>query len=126
MPTRLSRPLALLLLALGATARADDSMESDRVKSTLRDMDKTSTWYHDDLFGEFAGFRYYAQKRYAEALHYFEGPASPAARQRRAVRWRRHGAPILARAEAIFPSGSDTSAQKEFCRAPVVSENIAS
>jgi TPR repeat protein len=47
-------------------------MESDRVKSTLRDMDKTSTWYHDDLFGEFAGYRYYAQKRYAEALHYFE------------------------------------------------------
>jgi len=69
---RIGRPLALLLLALAATAQADDSMESDRVKSTLRDMDKTSTWYHDDLFGEFAGFRYYAQKRYAEALHYFE------------------------------------------------------
>jgi TPR repeat protein len=62
----------LVLLALVGRSHADDPMDSDRVKEALRDMDMTSTWYHDDLFGEYAGFRRYAQKQYQDALHYFE------------------------------------------------------
>jgi len=63
-------PLVFVLLI--GRAQADDSMDSDRVKDALRDMGRTSTWYHDDLTGEYLGFKYYAQKRYPEALHYFE------------------------------------------------------
>jgi hypothetical protein len=47
-------------------------MESERVKKTLSVMEMASTWYHDDLLGEFTGFSYYARKRYVDALHYFE------------------------------------------------------
>ena len=67
-----AQPLAVLLLVLAASTHAADSVESERVRKALRDMDKITVWYHDDLFGEFAGFRCYAQKRYADALHYFE------------------------------------------------------
>jgi TPR repeat protein len=69
----MNRPFIIFLfLAPAILARADDSLERDRAKAILRDMQSTSTWYHDDLFGQFAGFRYYAQHRYADALHYFE------------------------------------------------------
>ena len=69
----MNRPLMIFLfLAPAILARADDSLDSDRAKSILREMQSISTWYHDDLFGEFAGFRYYAQHRYADALHYFK------------------------------------------------------
>jgi hypothetical protein len=47
-------------------------MESERVKKTLSVMELASTWYHDDLLGEFTGFSYYSRKRYVDALHYFE------------------------------------------------------
>jgi hypothetical protein len=50
----------------------DTAIDSDRVKAILRDVEKTTTWYHDDLFGEFTGFQYYARHRYADALHYFK------------------------------------------------------
>jgi hypothetical protein len=69
---RVGQPVALFLLLLATSAPAEDSMESERVRKTLHVMDNAATWYHDDLFGEFAGFSYYARKRYADALHYFE------------------------------------------------------
>jgi hypothetical protein len=62
----------LASLLATATCVADESMNSDRVRHMLRDMQSTSTWYHDDLFGEFSGFQFYAQHRYAQAMHYFE------------------------------------------------------
>ena len=64
--------IALVFVLLVGRSQADDSMGSERVKDALRDMGRTSTWYHDDLTGEYLGFKYYAQKRYAEALRYFE------------------------------------------------------
>jgi hypothetical protein len=66
------------LVAVGAVlvslcVHADDaSMDNDRVKAILRDMQNTSTWYHDDLAGEFAGFENYARGRYADTLRYFK------------------------------------------------------
>jgi hypothetical protein len=61
------------LVASAFLAHADGTaIDSDRVKAILRDMENTSTWYHDDLFGEFTGFQYYARHRYADALHYFK------------------------------------------------------
>lgn len=70
MRPRLLVPLALLVLV--ARAQAGDSMDSERVKEALRYMQNASTWYHDDLFGEYAGFQHYARKDYPEALRYFE------------------------------------------------------
>ena len=62
----------LAFLLLFGRSQADDSMDSERVRDALHDMEMTSTWYHDDLFGEYAGFQHYAQKQYKDALHYFE------------------------------------------------------
>jgi hypothetical protein len=65
--------MTVFLTAVTVLARADGTaIDSDRVKTILRDMENTSTWYHDDLFGEFAGFQHYARHLYADALHYFE------------------------------------------------------
>jgi len=66
-------PFGLLLAACVIGLHAEnDPMNSERVRAIMRHMEKTSTWYHDDLFGEFSGFRFYARHRYADALHYFK------------------------------------------------------
>jgi hypothetical protein len=53
--------IALVFVLLVGRSQADDSMDAERVKDALRDMGRTSTWYHDDLAGEYLGFKYYAQ-----------------------------------------------------------------
>lgn len=66
--------LGLLVLAMASvTALADeDPLNDPGVQKTLRGMAEASTWYHPDLFGEFAGFRSYAHRDYQGAFKYFE------------------------------------------------------
>jgi hypothetical protein len=60
-------------LALAATeANDDDPMNDPTVQKTLRAMNDASTWYHPDLFGEFAGVKRYVSKNYRDAMKYFE------------------------------------------------------
>lgn len=54
------------------TPSSDDPLNDPVVQKTLRGMNDASTWYHPDLFGEFAGMRRYAHHSYADALKYFE------------------------------------------------------
>jgi hypothetical protein len=58
----------------GATDKpaADDPLNDPMVQKTLRAMSDASTWYHPDLFGEFAGMRHFAHHDYKGALKYFE------------------------------------------------------
>ena len=42
------------------------------MQKMLRAMNDASTWYHPDLFGEFAGVKRYVNKNYADAMKYFE------------------------------------------------------
>lgn len=42
------------------------------IERTLTAMNKTSTWGHPDLFGEFAGMRLYSAGHYAAAIKYFK------------------------------------------------------
>ncbi len=75
MPALTKRRLCLAAVTCGLAliAHADDgSMTNPHARKVLRAMERTSTWYHDDLFGEYAGFQRYARHQYAEALHYFE------------------------------------------------------
>ncbi len=67
------------MFALGAvvTAHADDGamkdpMKDPEIQATLRAMNDASTWYHPDLFGEYAGVRRYAHGNYQGALKYFK------------------------------------------------------
>ena len=63
----------LALISLAGVAHAeDDPLNDPEVQKTLRAMASASTWYHPDLFGEFAGMRYYAHHHYKDALKYFE------------------------------------------------------
>ena len=63
----------LAALAAGVAAHAgDDPLSDPAVQKTLRAMNDASTWYHPDLFGEFAGMRRYARRSYQDALKYFE------------------------------------------------------
>lgn len=63
----------LALISLGGFAHAEgDPLNDPEVQKTLRAMASASTWYHPDLFGEFAGMRSYAHHHYEEALKYFE------------------------------------------------------
>jgi hypothetical protein len=65
--------VVLLVFLVASVAHAhDDSMKNPRVQAALRAMENTSTWYHDDLFGEIAGFKNYARHRYTDALRYFD------------------------------------------------------
>lgn len=66
-------PAALILLGAATFVHAqDDRLNDPEVQKTLRAMNDTSTWFHPDLFGEFAGLRRYAHKDYAGALKYLE------------------------------------------------------
>lgn len=65
--------LAAMVLACAGIAHAeDDPLNDPSVQKTLRAMSDASTWYHPDLFGEFAGMRYYAHHQYKDAMKYFE------------------------------------------------------
>jgi uncharacterized protein len=50
----------------------DDPMKDPNVQKMLRAMNDASTWYHPDLFGEFAGVKRYVNKDFAGAKKYFE------------------------------------------------------
>ena len=66
-------PLALIVLAAAGVAHADDDpLKDPSVQQTLRAMKDASTWYHPDLFGEFAGMRRYTHHDYKGAMKYFE------------------------------------------------------
>ena len=55
-----------------AKAADNDPLNDPDVQKTLRAMADASTWYHPDLFGEFAGMRRYAHHDFAGALKYFK------------------------------------------------------
>jgi len=57
--------------AVAATA-GDDPLNDPYMQKTLRAMRDASTWYHPDLFGQYAGVRRYAHHEYQDALKYFE------------------------------------------------------
>jgi len=59
-------------LAFASDVAGDDPMNDPTVQKTLRAMNDASTWYHPDLFGEFAGVKRYVNKNYADAMKYFE------------------------------------------------------
>ncbi|HZP67585.1 MAG TPA: sel1 repeat family protein [Rudaea sp.] len=72
-PTFYAIAAALLAFAGSQHVRAEaDPLDDPSVQKTLHAMNDASTWYHPDLFGEFAGMRRYAHKDYAGALKYFE------------------------------------------------------
>jgi len=61
------------VLSLAAFAHAeDDPLNDPEVQRVLRAMADESTWFHPDLFGEYAGMRRYAHHQYKGALKYFE------------------------------------------------------
>lgn len=64
----------LLLATTGATCAttSNDPLNDPDVQLALRAMGTASTWYHPDLFGEFAGMRYYAHHHYKGAMKYFK------------------------------------------------------
>jgi hypothetical protein len=66
--------IALPLLVVGSFVHAgdDDPLNDPSVQKTLRAMADASTWYHPDLFGEFAGMRHYAHHQYKDAMKYFK------------------------------------------------------
>ena len=65
--------LAALATMVPVSAKADDDpLQDPYVQKTLRAMNDASTWYHPDLFGEYAGMRRYTHHQYKEALKYFE------------------------------------------------------
>jgi TPR repeat protein len=70
------QPLALAaLLALFSPLvvhAEDDPLKDPEVQKTLRAMNDASTWYHPDLFGEYAGMQRYARRDFRGAFKYFE------------------------------------------------------
>lgn len=66
--------LATILFSVSSLAKAanNDPLNDPDVQKTLRAMADASTWYHPDLFGEFAGMRRYVHHDYAGALKYFK------------------------------------------------------
>lgn len=63
---------ALPLAAMATEATPNDPSNDPTIQKQLRAMDDASTWYHPDLYGEFAGVRRYMNKDYAGAMKYFE------------------------------------------------------
>ena len=51
---------------------SDDMLKDPEVQKTLRAMNDASTWYHPDLFGEFAAVQRYAHHDLKGAMKYFE------------------------------------------------------
>ncbi len=65
--------LSLLVTLIAASATTpNDPLDDPDVQKTLRAMNDASTWYHPDLFGEFAGVYRYAHHNYKGAMKYFE------------------------------------------------------
>src|SRR5689334_326130 len=67
--------LAAAMIAAATAVSAsngDDPLNDPYIQKTLRAMSDASTWYHPDLFGEYAGMRRYAAHQYQAALKYFE------------------------------------------------------
>lgn len=66
--------LAACLFADTALAQANsiDPLKDPGVHKVLRAMANASTWYHPDLFGEFAGMRHYTHHDYVGALKFFK------------------------------------------------------
>lgn len=62
----------LIAAPMWAQAKSDDPLNDPEVQKILRGMADASTWYHPDLFGEFAGMRRYAHHDYAGALKFFK------------------------------------------------------
>ena len=73
-PIRSTIFLIACLVAITSVAKATDKdpLNDPDVQKALRAMADASTWYHPDLFGEFAGMRHYAHHDYAGALKYFK------------------------------------------------------
>jgi hypothetical protein len=70
-----ARYCAGMLAALSVVVQAhaeDDALKEPGIQRALSAMDNASTWYHPDLFGEFAGMRHYSRHEYKQALKYFE------------------------------------------------------
>ena len=64
---------AMIVAATAVSAsNGDDPLNDPYIQKTLRAMHDASTWYHPDLFGQYAGVRRYAHHEYQDALKYFE------------------------------------------------------
>lgn len=63
---------ASFLVSSIAHAADKDPLNDPDVQKTLLAMKDANTWYHPDLFGEFAGMRRYAHHDYEGALKYFK------------------------------------------------------
>ena len=63
----------IAVLSLAGPARAeDDALKEPGIQTALHAMANASTWFHPDLFGEFAGMRHYSRHEYKQALKFFE------------------------------------------------------
>jgi hypothetical protein len=63
---------ALTVFAVTPAHAEGDPLDDPQIQSTLRSMGDASTWYHPDLFGEYAGVRRYAHHDFAGAAKYFK------------------------------------------------------
>lgn len=64
--------VGLVAIASAASATDKDPLNDPDVQKALHGMKDANTWYHPDLFGEFAGMRHYAHGDYAGAMKYFK------------------------------------------------------
>ncbi len=66
--------LTAILFSASSLAKAADKnpLNDPDVQKVLRAMNDASTWYHPDLFGEFAGMERYAHHNFHGALKYFK------------------------------------------------------
>ncbi len=69
---KLYASLIALAACMGVAHADEDPLNDPGVQKTLRAMANASTWYHPDLFGEFAGMRDYAHHDYKGAFKYYE------------------------------------------------------
>ena len=70
--TLIGTALAATISCANASAKTDNDSGDAIAQATLRAMNDASTWYHPDLFGEFAGMRHYTQHQYTEAMQNFK------------------------------------------------------